>query len=71
MSLIFLLDSQYRDSTISIKPVKTIKNYYIKIFMLIIFYEIFFVSFMFVIPIVYFVYTIQLKQIRDMFSMTV
>ena len=31
-----------------------------KKFMLIIFYEIFFVSFMFVIPIAYFVYTIQL-----------
>ena len=39
--------------------------------MLIIFYEILFVSFTFVIPIAYFVYTIQLKQIREMFSMIV
>ena len=40
-----------------------------KKFMLIILYEIFFVSFM--LPIAYFVYTIQLKQICEMFSMTV
>ena len=52
----FLLDSQYQDFNIlSIKPVKPIKNYHGKKFMLIIFYEIFLVS-----PIAYFVYTIQL-----------
>ena len=33
--------------------------------MLIIFYEIFFVSFMFVIPTAYFVYTTLLKRIRE------
>ena len=41
----FLLDSLYQDFNISIKPVKPTKKY-MKQIMLIIFYEIFFVSFM-------------------------
>ena len=63
----FLLDSQYQDFNVSIKPVKSIKNY-MKKYMLIIFNEIFFVSFIFVIPIAYFVYTLNLKQIHELFS---
>ena len=43
----FLLNSKYWDFNISIKPDKSIKNYYMKKFILI-FYEIFFVSFMYV-----------------------
>ena len=67
----FLLDSHYQEFNKSNKPLKPIKNYYLKKCMLIIFYDIFFFCFMFVLLITFWscIYCTT-YQICGMFSMT-